>query len=81
MLTLWLSSEKMTISVRIDVDNGRVVEAPPIARKFVGQHYLQLMWWMKKQGDFTREVLENVQPAHCNRDCRRRARLSQKEIL
>ena len=45
----WLSSRAMTIVVR--VEGGRVVDTPPIARKFIGQPFANLVRWMLGQGD------------------------------
>lgn len=46
----WLSTEKMTVLVR--VDNDVIVEAPPVVRKFVGQRFSNLTNWMNKQPGF-----------------------------
>ncbi len=51
----WLSSVKMTIYVR--TDSGTVVHAAPIARKFIGQPYGNLIRWMQKQGGFKEAIL------------------------
>lgn len=54
----WLSSNRMTIAIRT-VDD-RVVSAPPIARKFVGQPSKALVRWMRKQGGFRVVELKRV---------------------
>jgi hypothetical protein len=54
----WLSSKAMTIEVTVGRDgkgynNQKLVtDAPPIARKFIGQPLGSLVGWMQKQGDF-----------------------------
>ena len=59
--TYWLSSERMTISVEVEVsyengfDEEMVVWTPPIARKFIGQPLGNLIGWMTKQGGFRME--------------------------
>lgn len=40
----WLSNKKMTIGVK--VDKGRIVDAAPIVRKFIGQPFQNLKTWM-----------------------------------
>ena len=54
-MTYWLSSRKMTIAVRVEVV---IVEAPPIARKFIGQPLENLVGWMTRQGGFRMERLD-----------------------
>lgn len=44
----WVSSEKMTFGVKT-VDNI-ITDAAPIGKKFIGQHFINLLKWMKKQG-------------------------------
>jgi hypothetical protein len=46
----WLYTERMTVVVR--VDNGLVVEAPPIVRKFIGQPQENLLRWLSFQPGF-----------------------------
>lgn len=55
MKTLWLylSSSRMTVCVR--VEEGRIVKAPPIVRKFDGQSYMNLVEWMQSQPGFHQE--------------------------
>lgn len=52
----WLSTERMTVAVTTD-DQGRITEAAPIVRKFVGQPLDNLIRWMEKQGGFRQKVL------------------------
>lgn len=47
----WLSSENMTIAVR--VDNGTIMITPPIVKVFKYQPINNLIRWMKKQPGFT----------------------------
>lgn len=47
----WLSTLRMTVSVRVDGD-GFIVEAPPIVRVFKGQHIDNLRGWLKRQGGY-----------------------------
>lgn len=51
----WISSNKMTFSVAT-VDNV-IIDAAPIARKFIGRHLVKLLKWMKKQGGLKVEQL------------------------
>lgn len=46
----WLSTEKMTVGVAIE--EGLIVEAAPIVRRFIGQPSKNLGNWMRKQGGF-----------------------------
>lgn len=50
----WLSTERMTVTVGVD-DEGVVRTAPPIVRKFIGQHVSRLTAWMRKQPGFRSE--------------------------
>lgn len=43
----WLSNESMTVYVR--VHRGRIVQAPPIVKRFMYQHLRALLFWMNKQ--------------------------------
>lgn len=57
----WLSSRAMTVVV--EVEDGIVVWAPPIARKFVGGPFDRLIEWMDRQGglrryDYTDDTLD-----------------------
>lgn len=51
----WLTTERMTVAVRV-IDT-RVVEAPPIVRKFVGQPALNLIRWLAHQPGFASSYL------------------------
>jgi hypothetical protein len=53
---LWLSSEKMTVMVRVDGQN-RILDCAPIVQRFKGQLVGNLIGWMQKQGGFRREEL------------------------
>lgn len=44
----WVSSNKMTFTITT-VDN-KIIDSAPIGRKFIGQHLVRLLKWMKKQG-------------------------------
>jgi hypothetical protein len=44
----WVSSEEMSFSVTT-VDN-KIIDSAPIGQKFIGQHLIKLLNWMKKQG-------------------------------
>jgi hypothetical protein len=45
----WLSSKKMTVFVEVD-DYGRIVDASPIVKKFIGQGIDSLKAWLSRQG-------------------------------
>ena len=53
----WVSTSKMTFE--ITVENGIIVDAAPIAYKFIGQPFENLRNWMIRQGGFQ----ENQQPS------------------
>lgn len=53
----WLSSSRMTVGVK--VENGIIVDAAPIVRKFVGQPVDNLKRWMNKQSGFKMEKIQN----------------------
>ena len=53
----FLSSRKMTVGVHVD-PKDRIVKAPPIVRKFVGQPLSNLTGWMQQQGDFRMEEIK-----------------------
>ena len=55
MKRYWVSSKKMTFEVTVSLD-GIIVDAAPIARKFIGQRFINLRRWMAKQGGL--EVVE-----------------------
>ena len=46
----WLSSRRMTVGVR--TENGLIVEAAPIVRKFIEQPLANLQGWMRRQGGY-----------------------------
>jgi len=48
----WLSSRRMTIGVGVD-RYQRIVVAPPIVRRFIGQPLNNIRRWMQKQGGFS----------------------------
>lgn len=48
---VWLSTERMTVVVRVD-DDGIIKVTPPIVRKFLGQPVDNLIGWMKQQPGF-----------------------------
>ena len=52
----WLSSRAMTIEITVaptGYNNQKVVtDAPPIAKKFIGQPMGNLVNWMQRQGGF-----------------------------
>ena len=55
---LWyLSSERMTLGVLTAHPGDRVLEAPPIARGFVGQPLRNLARWMRRQPGFRCELV------------------------
>lgn len=55
--SVYVSSERMTFLVTVD-SASKIVEAPPIAKKFIGQHFSNLEKWMKNQGGYRREIIE-----------------------
>ena len=56
MTKWWMSNNRLTIQANVD-DNGIVVEAAPVVKKFVGQHVNILRWWMRKLGGYKEEKL------------------------
>lgn len=52
----WLSNERMTVAVVTD-DQGRITDAAPVVRKFVGQHLDDLRAWMTKHGGFRERLM------------------------
>jgi hypothetical protein len=50
----WLSTHRMTILARVD-EQGRIAQAPPIARTFVGQPFDNLRAWLARQGGYREE--------------------------
>jgi len=57
----YLSAGGITVAVRV-LENGRVVQGPPIVRKFMGQPVDNLLRWMQKHGDVTSERLDHGDP-------------------
>jgi hypothetical protein len=55
MIEFWLSTKKMTFWCL--VGNRTVLETAPIARKFVGQSFDNLIVWLILQGDLRVEIL------------------------
>jgi len=53
----YLSSQHMTLGVVSAHPSDRVLEAPPIARRFVGQPMQSLRQWMSKQPGFRCELV------------------------
>lgn len=54
----WVSTPKMTFAV--EVNDGIVVSAAPIAHKFIGQPSVNLGAWLRKQGDVKFERLTDI---------------------
>lgn len=52
----WFSSSRMTFDVL--VHGGVIIDAAPIARKFVGQPVTNLERWMRRQGGLRIERLD-----------------------
>ena len=55
MTEWWLSTKRMTFWA--EVDRRTVVKAAPIARRFIGGAFSDLIRWLKKQGGFRMEEL------------------------
>ena len=51
----WYSNVSMT--VRVVESDGKVVDAAPVVRKFIGQPLSALRGWMEKKGGFMSELL------------------------
>lgn len=51
----WLSTNRMTFWAKLE--RGVVVDAAPIARRFIGQPSKNLGRWLRKQGGFKWEKL------------------------
>ena len=49
MTSYWLSSNRMTVLVRVD-DNHIVTNAAPVVHKFIGQPFSNLRRWMQGHG-------------------------------
>lgn len=54
----WLSNVKMTVAVRINEDD-KIVEAPPIVKRFTGQPLENLALWMNKKDGFRIEEMKD----------------------
>jgi hypothetical protein len=55
---LWyLSSRRMTFGVVTAQPSDRIVEAPPLARRFLGQQLGSLVAWMSNQPGFARQLI------------------------
>lgn len=55
-----LSSMAMTVGVT--TKDGKIIEAPPIVRKFIGQPVDSLIGWMTKQGGLRVECGDTYTP-------------------
>ena len=55
MIEFWLSTRRMTFWCL--VGNKTVLETAPIAKKFVGQSFENLIAWLIPQGDLRVEIL------------------------
>lgn len=53
----WITNSRMTVAVK--VQDGLVVEGPPIVRKFLGQPARNLGGWMRKASGFEVRRLQN----------------------
>ena len=53
----WCSTERMTVGVR--VLDGRIVETPPIVRRFLGQPEDNLVRWLSRQPGFLTEAIRD----------------------
>jgi hypothetical protein len=49
-----MSTDEMTCGV--DVEDGRIVDAPPIVKKFIGQPIENFRDWMSKQKGGCKEI-------------------------
>lgn len=58
MAEWWLSTNRMTFWVR--VENGFVVDTAPIAKKFRGQPFSNLEGWLRRQGGYRKEKLDEL---------------------
>jgi hypothetical protein len=52
----WISCLKFTVRVTTD-DEGKIVKAAPLVRKFIGQPLANLLRWARSLGGFAYEVL------------------------
>jgi len=48
MTVIWVSTEDFTCGIA--VDEGRIVDAPPILKKFMGQPPINLRNWLERKG-------------------------------
>ena len=48
-IPFWFSCPKFTVLVIIN-HNGFITGAAPIIKRFVGQPFCQLQWWVEKKG-------------------------------
>jgi hypothetical protein len=53
----WISCNKFTVQITCD-RTGRIIEAAPIVRKFIGQYYTRLTRWASGFGGFIIDTLE-----------------------
>jgi len=51
------SSAKFTVYVKME--DGIIIDTAPVTRKFIGQPYSNLVYWMKKFGDVKFYNLDN----------------------
>jgi hypothetical protein len=73
---LWyLSSQQMTLGVVTAHPSDRVLEAPPIARGFVGQPLRNLVRWMGRQPGFSCQPIDNRRGPVPEQDPAKAARL------
>lgn len=47
-ITRWLSNEFATFTIETEV--SIIVDAAPIAKRFKGQHFMNLVHWMNSKG-------------------------------
>jgi len=52
----WVSTTKFTVRVEVD-RSGRITDAAPLARRFVGQQWKNLVNWCRKIGGLRIEEL------------------------
>ena len=51
----WLVTKSVTVRVVIN-DKGIIIEAAPIVRTFIGQHFYRLTSWMRRFGNVSLEA-------------------------
>lgn len=66
--THWLSSNYMTVGVAVDPDTGKIIDAAPIVRKFVGQPLRNLINWMSRQGGLRIVEMKDYHDAYRRRN-------------